>query len=303
MKNKPTCEDMLTAAEWLDVNGSQAKDGDNEDEMASCTKVAEWLRAKVEKADKKRLEETAVEEILLRLEGTGTTKQEARAKKFLSVCEQEQVRKLFLTGQTADGLQYKFLDELIDALQSRGFEVGVRTNGYLAKKKLTAIQKMQGEIGYSIHTIRPETNKLIMGRRDLPDWETIIPASGSNVRVAIVLNRYNVTEFDEIVKYIAKFPNVRYIQVRRISTDTRLALLQEDIALFEKFYTQFSATHEQTGRYYKAQQFEVEGKEVVFWRTIETSVNSLNYFTDGTVSDEYFIIEGYLKNLERPKCQ
>lgn len=31
------------------------------------------------------------------------------------------------------------------------------------------------------------------------------------------------------------------------------------------------------------------------WRTVETSVNSINYFTDGTISDEYFIVEGYLK--------
>ena len=217
---------------------------------------------------------------------------------FLARCQQEQVRKLFLTGQTADGLQYKFLDELIDALQGRGFEVGVRTNGYLAKKKLAAIQRMNGEIGYSIHTIRPETNHRIMGRKDLPDWETIIPASGSNVRVAIVLNRYNIGEFDEIVKYITKFPNVRYIQVRRISTDTRLPLLQEDMEVFENFYTQFAVTHEQDGKYFNAQRFQVNGKELVFWRTVETSVNSLNYFTDGTISDEYFIVEGYLKSKE-----
>jgi hypothetical protein len=30
--------------------------------------------------------------------------------------------------------------------------------------------------------------------------------------------------------------------------------------------------------------------------TVRTSVNNYNYFTDGTVSDEYFVIEGYLKN-------
>ena len=40
-------------------------------------------------------------------------------------------------------------------------------------------------------------------------------------------------------------------------------------------------------------------KPVVFWRTIKTSVNSLNYFTDGTVSDEYFVVEGYLKNRKK----
>lgn len=33
--------------------------------------------------------------------------------------------------------------------------------------------------------------------------------------------------------------------------------------------------------------------EVVFWRTVKTTTNSFNYFTDGTFSKEYFIVEGY----------
>ena len=45
-----------------------------------------------------------------------------------------------------------------------------------------------------------------------------------------------------------------------------------------------------------AEIFNVYGKDVSFWSTVETSVNSLNYFTDGVCSDEYFIVEGYLKN-------
>jgi hypothetical protein len=69
-----------------------------------------------------------------------------------------------------------------------------------------------------------------------------------------------------------------------------------DIELYEKFYNKFSKDHKQIGTFYLAQQFELYGKEVDFWRTVETSCNSLNYFTDGTCSDEYFIIDGYLKN-------
>ncbi len=216
--------------------------------------------------------------------------------KFLKMCEKKKVKKLYLTGQTADGLQYKYLEEIIDYLQDKGFIVGVRTNGYLAEAKMKAIKKMKGGIGYSIHTLDPETNYNIMGRRDIPKWREIIPASGENVRVSIVLNRYNVDEFYSLCKYIAKFPNVRYIQVRRIATDTRLDLLKEDIELYEKFFKKFSRKHEKTGEFFLAEQYELFGKEIVFWRTVETSVNSLNYFTDGTCSDEYFIIEGYLKN-------
>lgn len=217
--------------------------------------------------------------------------------KFLNQCEAEGVKKLYLTGQTADGLQYNYLEEIIDYLQNRGFLVGVRTNGYLAEKKIDAINKMKDEVAYSIHTLKPEVNKIIMGKSYLPNWDRIIPMSGDNVRISIVLNRYNVNEFDDLIKYISKFDNIKYIQIRRISTDTRYELLEEDIKLYEEFYQQIEEKYSDNkiDDFYCAQRYMIEGKEVNFWRTVETSVNSLNYFTDGVCSDEYFIVEGYLK--------
>jgi hypothetical protein len=87
--------------------------------------------------------------------------------------------------------------------------------------------------------------------------------------------------------------------MRRISTDTRLEQLTVDIQLFEIFYQNFIQDNAGNALpdLYGAQRFQLYGKEIVFWRTVETSVNSLNYFTDGTCSDEYFIVEGYLKHI------
>ncbi|MFA5333251.1 MAG: radical SAM protein, partial [Candidatus Nanoarchaeia archaeon] len=218
---------------------------------------------------------------------------------FLNQCKNNDIKKLYITGQTADSLQYKYLDELVDYLQDDNFLVGVRTNGYLAMKKIDTIRKMKGGIGYSIHSLKPKINKMIMGRADLPDWDRIIPLSGKNVRVSIVLNRYNVDEFFSLCNYISGFDNVKYIQVRRISTDTRVRELSEDIMLYEKFYEKFSSENEQKGEFFLAQRFELFKKEIVFWRTVETSANSLNYFTDGTCSNEYFVVKGYLKNMHR----
>lgn len=216
--------------------------------------------------------------------------------RFLSKCKEENVSKLYLTGQTSDGLQYKYLSEIIDYLQDGQFTVGLRSNGYLAKRKMSSILKMKDEIGYSIHTLLPNVNKIIMGRRDMPDWVNIIPNSGDNVRISIVLNRYNIDEFYNIVEFVSQFKNVKYIQVRRISTETRLDLLQKDIDIYEEFYDKFAKSHKQIGNFYLAEKYEMLGKEIDFWRTVETNCNSLNYFTDGTCSNEYFIVEGYLKN-------
>jgi len=218
---------------------------------------------------------------------------------FLDMCKKKGVENLYFTGQTADGLQYKYLGRAVTFLQGLGFKVGVRTNGFLAEEKMPIIQGMQGGVGYSIHSLSPETNFKIMGSYIQPDWDTVIPQSGKNVRISIVLGKYNIGEFFDLVEYISKFNNVRYIQVRRISTDTRLDELSEDIKIYEEFYEEFQQAYPKYGDFYLAQQHRLFDKEVNFWRTIETSANSLNYFTDGTISDEYFIVEGYLKNMEK----
>jgi len=219
---------------------------------------------------------------------------------FLKLCKENDITKLYLTGQTADGLQYKYLSEIITYLKGLGFTVGVRSNGYLAEEKMQEINMMDDEIAYSVHTLDSDTNKKIMGRSDIPNWNKIIPESGDNVRISIVLNRYNVNQMYTLFGYLSTFPNVRYIQVRRISTDIRVEELQEDIDLYEEWYETFKNTgmYKKSGEFFGADQYEVYGKEVNFWRTVETSANSFNYFTDGTVSDEYFIIEGYLKNWD-----
>lgn len=217
---------------------------------------------------------------------------------FLKRCKEEGIRKLYLTGQTADGLQYYRLEGLIRYLQDDcGFSVGVRTNGYLAKQKLKALEMMRDEIGFSIHTMSPKVNKLIMGREDMPDWDSLL-RKFENTRVSIVLNRYNVGEFWTLMDFLSKYENVRYIQVRRICTETRTDLLQKDIDLYETFFEGFSRAFEEyrIDDFYGAERYIVYGKEVNFWRTVETSVNSLNYFTDGTCSDNYFIVEGYCNN-------
>ena len=219
--------------------------------------------------------------------------------RFLNVCKENDIKKLYITGQNTDALIYKYFDELVEYLESKGFLVGIRTNGYLAEQKLDSINKCNDEIGYSIHSLKPEQNYKIMGHRDFPNWEYIIPNTKPVTRVAIVVNRYNVDDFFDLVKYISKFDNVSYIQARRISTDTRYEELEEDIKLYEELYNKVKDKFPKVKDFYSAEIFEIYGKEVCFWRTVQTTVNSINYFTDGTLSEEYFVVEGYLKNMNK----
>ena len=214
---------------------------------------------------------------------------------FLDRCKAEGVKKIYVTGQNTDSLLYKYLPELVEYLHRQDFQVGLRTNGYKALECLSTINQCELSTGYSIHTTNPLTQKMILGRSDLPDWGTIIPAT-LRPRVSIVLNRCNEGEFFSLLRYISQFKNVRYVQVRRVSTDTRLEYLLSDIASYERTYSKVREIFPLKSRFAgDAEVYDIYGMDVVFWRTVLTSVNSLNYFTDGTISDLYFVVEGYLK--------
>ena len=219
---------------------------------------------------------------------------------FLDRCRAENILNIYFTGQNTDPLMYPWLQDLVHFIQGQGFCCGVRTNGFLVLKEenIKALQSMQEEVGYSIHTLNPVTQKMILGRSWVPDWKTILTIPDiKKVRVSMVMNRCNESEFFDILRFLSDFKQVRYIQVRRISTDTREQLLMPDMAAFERVYTKVREVFPMKKRFVTdAEEYEIYGKSVNFWRTVKTSANSINYFTDGTISDMYFIIEGYLKN-------
>lgn len=217
--------------------------------------------------------------------------------KFVDMCRKGGVQRIYVTGQNTDSLLYAHLDALIDELQGQGFGVGLRTNGYLAHKMLPTLNKCNRNVGFSIHSLDPETNWKIMRRRDIPDWDNLIP-SVRNVRVSTVLNRYNKDEIHSLLKYISKFDNVKYIQVRRICTDTREEFLLPDVHAYEEVFEQVKKDFPLVGDFYNAEVFSMYGKEVCFWRTVKTSIESYNYYTDGTINDEYFVIEGYMRESQ-----
>ena len=215
--------------------------------------------------------------------------------KFLKLCLDNEIDKLYITGQNVDSLQYNYLSMLIDILHRANFKVGLRTNGVLALKKMNIINKCELSTGYSIHSLNPTTLETIWGKTPMPDWERILTETKTS-RIAIVVTEQTEDEFLSIVKYAAKFPNVKYIQARRISTDTRYDELKPHIEAYERVFELVNDICVRKEDFHLAQVYTMWGKDVLFWRTVETSVNSFNYFTDGTVSDEYFIVEGYMKH-------
>jgi len=184
---------------------------------------------------------------------------------FIDRCKELQIPQIYITGQNTDSLLYRYLDQLIDYLQLQGFKVGLRTNGLLAHKMMDVINKCDtcwgDAVSYSIHTLNLETQKKIWKTPLVPNWDFILKNTTAKMRVAIVVTRYN-----ELV---------------------------EDMELFEQYEKEVAAKYLKIKTFESASVYGMYGMEVSFWPTVGTTVNSINYFSNGILSDDYFIIEGY----------
>lgn len=215
---------------------------------------------------------------------------------FLEQTKNEGIQKLYLTGMNTDPTIYKYLPELIDFLKNAGFKVGIRTNGYYRPQGIDKVlSSLNDEISYSIHSFNPGINKKIIGTEKMPDWTKIIPASGENVRVATVVNRYNKDDVLNTIKTLSEYPNIKYIQLRSICADTNKDIYAPDTKAFNDLKENVAKKFKQIDTFKGYPVYDIYGKKVSFWDPLQVTVNSNNYFTDGTVTNSYFVTEGYSK--------
>lgn len=219
---------------------------------------------------------------------------------FLEICTNANIKKLYITGQNMDSLQYNYLGELIEHLKTKNFFVGLRTNGLLATQKYPFLTQCNDEIGFTFISNNEKVVKSITGVEIIPDWKEIFSHCQMNnlrYRVSYVITKYNIHEFFENMLFLSKY-NPLYIQIRKISTDYRQSIVKDDREIYEKLKALCIQKYAKIGEYYTATILNIFGSSVIFWATTETSINSYNYFIDGTISKEYFVVEGYEKSNE-----
>jgi pyruvate-formate lyase-activating enzyme len=211
------------------------------------------------------------------------------------------IDKIYLTGINTDPILYRHLRELIEYLQWRGFRVGIRTNGYVALQRLKdVIDDLDDEIGLSIPSFNLDTIYSITGRRSIPKWGEIcryLKEKQKHWRISTVACYQNREELHPILR-LAALLRPDYLQIRRIATDHRSEDFKEDWAVYDAWKAELAMLKK--GEFYEADVDVWQNLPVCFWETVNTTVNSYNYFTDGTSTTNYFVVEGY-ENSDRSR--
>ena len=200
------------------------------------------------------------------------------------------VQKIYLSSTNSEPLLYSYLSELIDYLQDLGFKVGIRTNASL---DTSVCSKCKEEVSLSLQSLNPETFKKIA---EVPlnfDFlENLRKIDNDNIRVTIVVNRYNYLEIFDMLNKLKDF-NLRYVQLRQCYKYYDVDITP-DIDAF-KYVINLLKRYPIKGNFNESIIYDVNGLSVSVWETVfkKESISSSNYWTNGVITDNNLLVEGY----------
>lgn len=200
------------------------------------------------------------------------------------------VQKMYLSSTNSEPLLYSYLSDLIDYLQDLGFKVGIRTNASL---DTSVCSKCKEEVSLSLQSLNPETFKKIT---EVPlnfDFlENLRKIDNDNIRVTIVVNRYNYLEIFDMLNKLKDF-NLRYVQLRQCYKYYDVDITP-DIDAF-KYVINLLKRYPIKGNFNESIIYDVNGLSVSVWETVfkKESISSSNYWTNGVITDNNLLVEGY----------
>lgn len=215
-------------------------------------------------------------------------------KSWLEELREHNAPVVYLSSTNSEPLLYPYMAELIRYLQGWGFKVGIRTNGSL---DTTVCNLCDEEISLSLQSFNPDTFKKITGVPLTFDFlANLRKIKSSNVRVSIVVNRYNKDEIFDMLDELTKF-KLAYVQLRQrylyYWEDTSI---EEDQDAINEIGGKLYENYKILGRYKKETlDYDYKGMKVSLWWTVfsKKAIMSSNYWTNGKITHNNLLIEGY----------
>ncbi|MFI3307109.1 MAG: radical SAM protein [Mycoplasmatota bacterium] len=230
--------------------------------------------------------------------------------KFINTLKEQDIDTIYLSSINTEPMLYKYLKELILYLKNQKLKVGIRTNGVLLsqEKNINILRLLDEKISISLQGIHYDTFVNITGTNLFFDVEKLLiklREKNLKVRFTFVVNVENYRELDSLIQLLEKYSeNIKYLQIRKIYKYYEAN--QKDFCddmnkyfdvkeLLEKKYKKIEGFYESVG-------VQTSKKlKIYFWDDVfkKESVQSLNYFVDGTISDNTLLLQCY--NEERKK--
>lgn len=227
---------------------------------------------------------------------------------FLKECREHSIEQVYLTGLNVDPMQYEYLRDFIAFIKQEGFYVGMRTNGItLDTSNIDIINSLttcaRDAVGYSCLAYTGWIRPHIGGKDTFIDWHWTLENTKVPFRMSHVVTTQTCLELFGMIRWLAQY-GPEYIQLRKVASQRpEMIPHQQAFDFVSARLLEYADIMEyQITEYEAAKVIAWGGMDVVLWPTVDTTANSLNYFTNGTFSNDYFVIKGYkesaLENLK-----
>lgn len=201
--------------------------------------------------------------------------------RFVDEVNARGISEIVFTGTTTDPQMYRHEVALLDLLRSRiaGARYSVHTNGALALKKMDSFNHYDRAC-ISFPSFCEDIYERHMGSRSVPDLERILAHTQIPVKISCVLDADNAPSLSAFVARCHAI-GVRRVVLRKLFGDTRT----------------WAVPLERVGSYRGNRVYDYRGMEVTFWDFDVSTSTSVNLFADGSLGDQYLLVESVARGV------
>ncbi len=212
--------------------------------------------------------------------------------RFVEMVLAHAIKQVIFTGTTTDPQLYRHEARLLDYLRSQlpgDTHYSLHTNGRLALQKLETFNHYDRAC-LSFPTFDPATYFKMMGVRGVPDLAQIVYRAQIPIKVSCVVNEHNRSELPEFLEHCQTI-GIKRLVVRQLYGDPHALPIVTGLARSSTALCSAQNELTQLGEYRGNPVYDYRGMEVTYWNFDHCDCQSINLFSDGTISADYLLVK------------
>jgi MoaA/NifB/PqqE/SkfB family radical SAM enzyme len=196
--------------------------------------------------------------------------------RFIDRIMEHEIKQIVFTGTTTDPQLYQHEARLLDDLRRQlpgDTQYSIHTNGRLALKKLDTFN-LYDRACLSFPSFNPITYFTMMGVRGVPDLAQIVDRAQIPVKVSCLINEHNRPELPEFLDRCQAL-GIQRLVIRQVYGDLHALPIVAGLSW--------------RGWYAGNSVYDYRGMEVTYWNFDHCDCQSINLFSEGTISAEYLL--------------
>jgi pyruvate-formate lyase-activating enzyme len=200
--------------------------------------------------------------------------------RFIEMIAAHAIKQVVFTGTTTDPQLYQHEARLLERLRQRlpgDTRYSLHTNGRLALQKPDTFN-LYDRVCISFPTFNPDTYCKMMGVRGVPDLAQIVDRAQIPVKVSCVVNADNRPELPDFLDRCQAI-GMRRLVIRRLYGEIHALPVVAGLSW--------------RGSYAGNPVYDYRGMEVTYWNFDRCDCQSINLFSNGTISADYLLTSAY----------